>query len=466
MRAKVIRHGDALTKQRTWCSSARRQLGLWLALGLAGSTHAQRASGQYRLELATDRPDAVYRVGQKVGFAVGLWRDGRRVTQGQMTYVLDHDGIPQTSGSLALGEEPMVIHGKRPSPGFLGCRVTYQPQGGQPIWATAAAGIEPSRIAPSLPPPQDFDQFWDQQLGKVAAHPAKADWTPIPSPDKGIECFDIQIPCLGDKPVSGYLARPAHANRGSLPAILYLHGAGVRSADLQSALNGAHMGMLALDINAHGIPNGRPDDDYKALRRGKLKDYPHRGRDSPASCYFLFMYLRVVVALDFLTSQPEWDHRVLVVTGHSQGGAQAIVAAGLDPRVTLVAAGVPALCDHSAAVVGRSASWPGLVPTDTNGKPDPKILQVARYFDTVNFAKRVKAQAVVAVGFVDTACPPSTVYAAYNSLTGPKQILNEPRMGHAVNPRVRSAFTAIIREHIRQSKGPVRRGFPVPWWRP
>ncbi len=40
------------------------------------------------------------------------------------------------------------------------------------------------------------------------------------------------------------------------------------------------------------------------------------------------MFLRMERAIDFLASQPEWDGRILIVTGSSQGGGQAIVAAG------------------------------------------------------------------------------------------------------------------------------------------
>ena len=74
------------------------------------------------------------------------------------------------------------------------------------------------------------------------------------------------------------------------------------------------------------------------------------------------MFLRLVRALDFLTSRPEWDGKHLIVIGHSQGGGQALAAGGLDPRVTLIASGVPAICDHSGRAAGRINGWPKLVP--------------------------------------------------------------------------------------------------------
>ena len=52
-----------------------------------------------------------------------------------------------------------------------------------------------------------------------------------------------------------------------------VHGAGVRSSDLGSTVTWARDGFLALDINAHGLPNGKPDSFYSDLAKGELKDY-------------------------------------------------------------------------------------------------------------------------------------------------------------------------------------------------
>ena len=75
------------------------------------------------------------------------------------------------------------------------------------------------------------------------------------------------------------------------------------------------------------------------------------------------MSLRLVRALDFLTAQPEWDGRTVVVHGSSQGGYQSLVAAGLDPRVTFFAAGIPGGCDHTGFKAGRVNGCPKLIAT-------------------------------------------------------------------------------------------------------
>jgi cephalosporin-C deacetylase-like acetyl esterase len=209
--------------------------------------------------------------------------------------------------------------------------------------------------------------------------------------------------------------------------------------------------LLALDINAHGLPNGKPDDYYSELARTDLRDYRVRGRESRETVYFLGMFLRLVRAIDFLTAQPEWDGRVVVVHGSSQGGAQSIVAAGLDPRVTFFAAGVPALCDHTGVSVSRVNGWPKFLANPPE-PADPKVVEAVRYYDAMNFATRTKAAGFLTVGFIDTTCPPTSVYAAYNALAGKKQIFNDPPSTHAVSAKAAEAMRQAILTHLEEMR--------------
>ena len=144
-----------------------------------------------------------------------------------------------------------------------------------------------------------------------------------------------------------------------------------------------------------------------------------------------------------MTAQPEWDGKRLVVCGRSQGGGQALVAGGLDPRVTFVAAEIPAFCDHTGITQGRINGWPRLIPNETE-KPDPKAVQAVRYFDAVNFSARSHAQSFVTVGFVDIVCPPTGVYAAFNQLPQPKRIWNHFDTGHIS----RTEYEAGVRDAV------------------
>jgi cephalosporin-C deacetylase-like acetyl esterase len=232
-----------------------------------------------------------------------------------------------------------------------------------------------------------------------------------------------------------------------LPAILTVHGAGVSSSNLGGAAGWAKEGALALDINAHGLPNGREKEFYDALAAGDLNNYRTRGRQSRETIYFLGMFLRLLRAIDFLAAQPEWDGRTLVVSGSSQGGFQAITAAGLDARVSFFVAGVPAGCDHTGSLVGRIAGWPKFIAT-SEAPPPREVVEAVRYFDCVNFAARAKAPGFFTVGFIDTTCPPTSVYAAYNALKTPKEIHHDIAAGHTNTPAASAAMRAAIQRHF------------------
>jgi len=405
------------------------------------------ADQAYKLDVTTDRADALYHVNDQVTFIVLLTNTDRKVSAGEVSYVLTNDGEEEIGrGTLSLSSGSANVTGTLDRPGFLRCTAQFVQPDGKVVSALAGAGIDPLDIKPSMPVPDDFDAFWNGKKAELAGIPMNERLTPVDSPTEGVECFDLQLDCLGGAPVSGYFARPKGASAKSLPALLTVHGAGVASSN--KPVDHATKGMLALDINAHGIPNGQPKAFYEALAEGRLKGYRYQDRENRETYYFLGMYLRLIRAMDFLTAQPEWDGRELIVSGSSQGGGQSIVAAGLDSRVTAFAANAPAMCEHT----GRVNGWPRLVPRDASGTPDPAILETSRYFDAMNFATRTMADAVVTVGFIDDTCRPTSIYAAYNNLPGKKRIVNDPRMTHQVLPSFVQARDALIDAHMKAAK--------------
>ncbi len=426
-------------------------LGLAVTLPAAGQ-NTKPAAGP-ALKVRADRPAAIYKQGETVVFDVEL---DNRPASGQDIWVawkVSQDGVPPVqTGTACLEAGKARITASLNEPGHLLCAVTWTNQG-TPATALAGAAIDPLLIKPSLPAPDDFDAFWNDQKKKLAAIPVNARMTPVKSDSTNLQCFDVQADCVGDAPMSGYYARPAGATPKSLPVILILQGAGVNSAFLSSASQWAGQGFLAMDINAHGLPNGKPAEFYKEMQDGKLRGYPHFGRESRETCYFLGMFLRVARALDFLATQPEWDGKTVIAYGSSQGGFQALAAGYLDPRVSFIAAGVPAGCDHTGVVAGRVNGWPKLVPNGPDGKPDPKILNAARYFDNVNFAVRTKAKAAFfTVGFIDQTCPATTVYAAYNALPVPKRIFNDIPTAHANSPEATKARNQAVLDFVKKSR--------------
>lgn len=409
----------------------------------------QVATNVVTLKVSADRADALYAVGDTATFTIVALENDKPLADGKVVCVLSKDGWqPQPPQTVDVKDGKATLTGKLDEPGFLLMRATIGK-----TTAMAGAGYSPLQLKPSMPVPDDFDQFWAAQKAALANVTMKSTLIPVEVDKKGMDAFDVQIDCLGQS-VSGYFGRPQNAKPKSLPAILFVHGAGVRSSVLASThWSVKEDGMLALDINAHGLPNGKPDEFYKALADGELKNYRAMGNQDREQCYFKGMFLRMLRAIDFLTAQPEWDGKTVIVYGSSQGGFQALAAAGLDARVTFICAGVPAGCDHTGGAANRISGWPKFVPNDAQGQPDPLAQQTARYFDCVNFASRARCKgAAVTVGFIDTTCPPTSVYAAYNALSIPKTIHADVDAGHTNTPAASKFMQEAAYRHIREMR--------------
>lgn len=415
----------------------------WCVVGFASATRAEVAATPPRLVVTPDRADGVYRCGETAEFVIEL----PGAPEGaEVRWTLQDGAPPAKTGVATLADGRAVVRASMAKPGFVLLQATV----GETT-AMGGAGFDPLEITPSRPVPEDFDAFWERKKKELAAVPMDVRMTPVDRAgiSSAIEMFDVRVEALG-APVSGYYARPKGAAPRSLPAILTLHGAGVASAYPGAVSVWAERGCIALDLNAHGIPNGQPKEFYAELLRGDLKNYQQRGVESRETMYFLGMYLRLVRAMEFLTAQPEWDGRTLVASGGSQGGAQAIVAAGLDARVTFISAGVPAISDLTGVLEGRVRGWPRILPeTKEAAEQRPKVVEAVRYYDAMNFATRARAEAMFTVGFVDVVCPPATVYATYNNLPGTKRIINEVAGTHTIGPAAQKARVEAILEHIK-----------------
>lgn len=380
----------------------------------------------YTLSVAAERAEALYDLDEEFAFLVHVRQGGRPASDTTVSWrLLTDGGFVVGAGRTSVQDGVARVTGKVSEPGFVRLHATVQGSDG-PVTSIAAVGVGVDQLEPSRPAPDDFDAFWAEKKAELAEVPLRAEVVPVPSGVAGVEAFDVQVDSLGP-PVSGYMARPVGAEPGSLPAIITLQGAGVGSSWLHSATDWAKEGMLAMNINAHGLPNGQPASYYNSLASTTLANYWVRGLTSREEYYFLGMFLRVVRAIDFITSQPEWDGKTLILYGTSQGGAQALAGAGLDERVTFFVAGVTGMADFGGVLKNRPMGWPNITSQLATMKPaeTAAVLDTLSYFDVVYFAQRTQADGFFTVGFLDDTCKPTTVYTAYNAVRGEKSIYND-----------------------------------------
>ncbi|HEV2268039.1 MAG TPA: acetylxylan esterase [Steroidobacteraceae bacterium] len=271
--------------------------------------------------------------------------------------------------------------------------------------ATLGAAVAPTLLKPVVPAPADFDSFWAAQLARLRRIPVDPVLTPLPTTQPGVKLFRVRLDSVGSH-VQGYLAMPDR--RGKFPALILYQWAGVYALQPQWATNRAAEGWLTLDVDAHDLP--------PAQATGVAREYPAIGDRSRDTSYFLDMYLRDTRALQYIRSSPRWDGRTVALTGTSMGGQQSLVTAGLNPgKVTAVLVNEPAGADSNGDLHGR---WAGYPSWDSG---DPQVMRTALYFDTVNFAPRITAPTLIAMGFIDTTAPPAGIWTELDEIPAPKE---------------------------------------------
>jgi len=98
---------------------------------------------------------------------------------------------------------------------------------------------------------------------------------------------------------------------------------------------------------------------------------------------------------------------------------------------------------------GRAGGWPHpFQPDPASGKPSaqttPAKITTSAYYDTVNFARRLKVPGFYTWGYNDDVCPPTSTYAAFNVITAPKELGLTLELAHSYTPEQYEAINAWV----------------------
>lgn len=398
-------------------------LGLVLFVLLASiSAIAQPPEKYLKITISPERPDWQYQVGEKIKFQVSVLLHGNPVPDAKVRYeVMPEKMKAVKSGPLSLKDGRTTIDGNAMSvPGFLQCWV-YAELEGKEYSGMGTAGVEPLKIQPTTDLPKDFVAFWENAKAEAAKIPMDARVTLLPercTEKVNVYQVNLQNFRVGSR-FYGILCVPKAP--GKYPALLRVPGAGVRGYNGDIGM--AERGMITLEVGIHGIPLNMDAKVYTDLGSSALNGYWAYNLDDRDRYYYKRVYLGCVRAIDYIFSMPEFDGEKLAVTGGSQGGALSIITAGLDSRVKWLSAVHPALCDLVGYLHGRAGGWPHMFDDNNkafNVKPDK--IETSKYYDVVNFARQIKVPGYYTWGFNDVVCPPTSMYAAYNVITAPKEL--------------------------------------------
>jgi cephalosporin-C deacetylase len=287
----------------------------------------------------------------------------------------------------------------------------------------------------SNPKPHDFDEYWASALRELEATDPAVELRKSEFQVPFAECFDLYFSGVGGARIHALYVRPIEAPTPH-PAILKFHGYGGNSGDWYDKLGFAACGYSVAAMDCRG--QGGSSDDAGVVSGSTFHGHIVRGlQDTPDRLLFRQLYLDTVQLARLIMSFPEVAPDRVGVTGASQGGGLTIACAGLEPRIRLAAPVFPFLCDFrrvwemDLAGQGAYSELATFFRTyDPLHKNEMDVFTRLGYIDVQYLAERIQGRVLFTLGLMDTVCPPSTQFAAYNRIRSPKELVIYPDYAH------------------------------------
>jgi cephalosporin-C deacetylase len=303
---------------------------------------------------------------------------------------------------------------------------------------------------PEVDEPRDFDSFWSATLSEARAAAKPPVFVPVDAGLETVETYDVSFSGYAGQPIKAWLVMPRN-RPGKLPGVVeYIGYGGGRSLPIDWLLwASAGFAHFVMDTRGQGSSwsQGDTPDEQDVPGSPEIPGVMTRGVLDPKTYYYRRLIADAVRAIDTMRLHPAVDPDRIAVTGVSQGGGLTIAAAGLAGSLVRAAApDVPFLCHYRRAIE----------VTDTNPYEEIRayckihrdsvetVFRTLSYFDGLSFATRAGSTALFSMGMMDTICPPSTVFAAYNRWAGAKDIriypFNDHEGGASFQNREKLAF--------------------------
>ncbi|MGQ9524935.1 MAG: acetylxylan esterase [Armatimonadota bacterium] len=284
------------------------------------------------------------------------------------------------------------------------------------------------------PRPPDMDEYWDAALKEMRSVDPQVQLVPHPVSAPFAECFHLYFTGVGGARVHAKYLRPKNAATPH-PAVLMFHGYSGNSGEWTDKLNYVAMGFSVAALDCRG--QGGLSEDLGGVRGNTLHGHIIRGLDDgPDKLLFRQIYLDCAQLARIVMDMPEVDPDRVGATGGSQGGGLTLACAALEPRIKRAAPVFPFLCDYkrvwemdlAVAAYDEIRSYFRLF--DPLHEREDEVFTRLGYIDNQHLAHRIQAEVLMFTGLMDTICPPSTQFAAYNKIRSKKNIVIYPDYGH------------------------------------
>ena len=295
------------------------------------------------------------------------------------------------------------------------------------------------------PRPADFDTYWERGLAEIEYLDPQVELIPHALDAPFAECFDMSFTGVGGARVYAKLLRPKHV-AAPHPAVVMFHGYSGSSGDWADKLNYVARGFTVAALDCRG--QAGKSEDVGGVQGNTLRGHIIRGVSDPDpdKLYFRSVFLDTAQLARIVMAMPEVDPARVGALGGSQGGGLTLACAALTPTLKLAAATYPFLCDYQRVWEMDLAkdAYDELRTYFRNFDPrherEADIFTRLGYIDCQHLAPRIRARVLMPIGLMDTVCPPSTQFAAYNRIPSEKQYLLFPDFGHEGLPGANDAI--------------------------
>ncbi len=178
-------------------------------------------------------------------------------------------------------------------------------------------------------------------------------------------------------------------------------------------------------------------EDRGGVKGNTLRGHIIRGLDdAPEKLLYRQIFLDTVQLARVVMEMPDVDENRVGAMGASQGGALTLACAALEPKIKYIAPVFPFLCDYQRTWEIDLAEHAYEELRDYFRRFDPlhlreqEIFTRLGYIDVQHLCPRIAAEVLWGIGLMDTICPPSTQFAAYNKIISKKSMAIYPDYGH------------------------------------
>lgn len=284
------------------------------------------------------------------------------------------------------------------------------------------------------PRPADLDAFWDRGLAEMRAVNPALEWVKSGFQVPGAECFDLYFTGVKGARIHAKYARPS-VRAGRRPAVVQFHGYTGHCGDWLDKLSWVAAGfcIAALDCRGQGGQSEDPGGVSGNTHRGHIIRGLHDGAEK---LLFRNIFLDAAQLAGIVMGLPEVDPARVGAFGGSQGGGLTLACASLEPRIRRAAPAFPFLCDYQRVWEMDLAkdAYEELRTYfrfyDPQHEREQEIFTTLGYIDCQHLAPRIQAEVLMGVGLMDTVCPPSSQFAAFNKIRSGKRVEFYPDYGH------------------------------------